>query len=93
MALVALAENPARYPEYAVLSRVDVPAVAALVHELQAQFPQLSADHFAKQAIGAFVGNVMRDHDHRIVGRGRVPGDFFTYGAIWSALPQTVAAA
>lgn len=86
-ALVTLAENPDRYAEYAVLSRIGVPAVAALDYELQTNFAELSSDDFAKQAIGAFVGNVMRNHGHEIVRRGRVPGGFFTYGAVWSALP------
>ena len=92
-ALEALAENPARYPEYAALSRVGVPAVAALVHELKTHFPEVAKNDFAKQAIGAFVGNVMRDHHHKIVGRGRVPGGFFTYGTVWTALPQVTAKA
>jgi hypothetical protein len=85
--LVALAENQARYPEYAALSRVGVPAVAALVHELQRDFPGLQDDDFAKQAVGAFVGNVMRANGHEILRRGRVPGDLFTYGALWSEFP------
>jgi hypothetical protein len=85
-----MAEDPARYPEYAALSRVEVPAVAALVHDLRTRFPEVAVDEFAKQAVGAFVGNVMRASGHTIVRRGRVPGGFFTYGAIWSALPQTI---
>ena len=92
-ALAALAEDPARYPEYAALSRAGVPAVAALVHELHIHFPEVKANDFAKQAIGAFVGNVMRDHHHEIVGRRRVPGGFFTYGTLWSALPKQAALA
>lgn len=90
-ALVALAEDPARYSEYAALSRVEVPAVAALVHDLKASFPEVAHNDFAKQAIGAFVGNVMRDNRHTKLGRARVPGGLFTYGNLWSALPQLVA--
>jgi hypothetical protein len=93
IALVTIAENPGRYPEYAAVSRVGVPAVAALVHELQAQFPEVFGNDFAKQAIGTFVGTVMRDRGHVILRRGRVPGGLFTYGAIWSPLPRTMIAA
>jgi hypothetical protein len=39
-------------------------------------------------SVGAFVGNVMRAHGHAIERRARVPGDFFTCGALWSALPK-----
>ncbi|RJT28225.1 hypothetical protein D3227_34720 [Mesorhizobium waimense] len=85
--MVSLAEDPARYPEYAALSRVAVPAVAALSHEIARDFPEVRTNDFAKQAIGAFVGNVMRQFGHTIVRRGRVPGDVFSYGSVWSALP------
>lgn len=86
-ALVALAEDASRYPEYAALSRVAVPAVAALSHEIARDFPQVRTDDFAKQAVGAFVGNIMRQFGHTILRRGRVPGDVFSYGAVWSPLP------
>jgi hypothetical protein len=85
MELGNLAEDPARYDEYAERSRAGIPAVDVLVHDLKMKFPEIANNHFAKQAIGAFVGNVMRAHDHTIVRRGRVPGGFFTNGAIWSA--------
>lgn len=82
--LVALAEDDARIPEYRAFSRVGMPAVTALVYELNRDFPDAGIDNFAKQALGAFVGNVMRKHGHREVRRGRVPGGFFSYGAVWS---------
>jgi hypothetical protein len=88
--LVALAEDTARY---AALSRAGVPAVAALAHELLTRFPEVAANHFAKQALGAFVGNVMRSRGHTIVRRGRVPGNFFSYRALWSGLPESTVAA
>jgi hypothetical protein len=80
-------EDPVRYAEYAERSRAGIPAVDVLVHDLKMKFPEIANNHFAKQAIGAFVGNVMRAHDHTIVRRGRVAGGFFTNGAIWSAFP------
>jgi hypothetical protein len=53
--LAALAEDRARYSEYAALSRVGVPAVAALVHELARDFPGIEGDDFA-YAGGSLVG-------------------------------------
>jgi predicted nucleotidyltransferase len=88
--LAALAEDDARYPEYGALCRVGVPPVAALVQNLKTRFPEVRGNDFAKQALGAFVGNVMRAHRHNVVGRGRVPGGFFTYGTTWSDLPRPV---
>jgi hypothetical protein len=90
-ALLALAEGQDRYVEYRCLSRLAIPAVAALAYELRAQFPQVEKDDFAKQALGFFVGDVMRRAGHTIVRRGRSP-DFFNRAAIWSALPQAAAA-
>jgi hypothetical protein len=86
--LVEIAENPLRYAEFAALSRAGVPAITALVHELIRDFPELRTDDFAKQAVGAFVGNVMREHGHRLLRRGRVTGGLFLYGALWSAFPE-----
>jgi hypothetical protein len=90
--LEALIDTPQRYIEYAALSRVEVPAVSALLHDLQATFPEIKDDQVARQFCGAMVAEVMRRHHHDILRpRGRVPGDYFTYGAVWSARPRKAA--
>ncbi|MBM1169958.1 DinB family protein [Microvirga arabica] len=87
--LEALANAPERYLEYAALSRVGVPAIAAIVHDLQTHFPEIAGNQAARQFCGAAVAEVMRLHHHDVLRpRGRVPGDLFTYGAIWTPLPR-----
>ncbi|MFC3531452.1 DinB family protein [Vogesella facilis] len=87
--LEALIDSPQRYTEYAALSRAEIPAVSAIVHDLQSRFPELAADQTARQFCGAMVGDVMRRHGHALLRpRGRVPGSYFSYGAVWSPLPQ-----
>lgn len=90
--LEALITAPHRYTEYAALSRAEVPAVAALVHELQTSFPQVAHDQAARQFCGAAVAEVMRSRNHEILRpRGRVPGGFFSYGAVWTPFPRATA--
>lgn len=87
--LEALIDSPQRYTEYAALSRADIPAVTAIVHDLQARFPEVDTDQTARQFCGAMVGDVMRRHGHELLRpRGRVPGGYFSYGAVWSPAPQ-----
>lgn len=89
--LEALIDAPGRYGEYAALSRAGVPAVAAVVHDLQSRFPEVTANHTARQFCGAMVADVMRRHHHEILRpRGRVPGDLLTYGAVWTPLPEVM---
>lgn len=89
--LEALIDAPGRYAEYAALSRAGVPAVAAVVHDLQSRFPEVVASHTARQFCGAMVADVMRRHHHEILRpRGRVPGDLLTYGAVWTPLPEVI---
>jgi hypothetical protein len=90
--LAAIANDPARYPEYSGFSREGFSAVTALVTLLRPELEPLEkADpkefNAAKQFVGWAVGAVMRSHGHKMVGRSRVPGRLFTMGAIWSAAP------
>jgi hypothetical protein len=89
--ILPLIEDPGRYREFAVLSRLGIPAVAALVDELLVLDPTIVTNGFAKQAIGA---KVVRDqHRHLIVRpKARVPGGLFTYGAVYSKWPAGRAA-
>ncbi len=90
--LEQLINTPERYIEFAALSRVEVPAVSAIVHDLRNMFPDMQSDQTAKQFCGAMVAEVMRCHHHDMLRpRGRVYGDYFTYGAVWTAGPQRAA--
>lgn len=90
--LERLIDSPERYIEYAALSRAEVPAVSAIVHDLRRMFPEVQYDQTAKQFCGAMVAEVMRRRHHDVLrARGRVLGDFFTYGAVWMAEPQRAA--
>jgi hypothetical protein len=83
-----LIDTPERYIEYAALSRADVPAIAAVVADLRAHFPEVEENETARQFCGAKVAEVMRNHHHEMLRvRGRVPGGYFTYGAVWSPFP------
>lgn len=87
--LEQLIDTPARYIEYAALSRADIPAVSAIVLDLQTRFPEVATDQTARQFCGAMVADVMRRHQHQLLRpRGRVPGGYFSYGAVWSPTPQ-----
>jgi len=86
--LEQLIDSPERYLEYAALSRAEVPAVAAIVHDLRSRFPEVADDDTARQFCGAVVGEVMRRHQHDVLRpRGRVPGGYFTYGVVWTPQP------
>lgn len=90
--LERLIDSPERYIEFAALSRVEVPAVSAIVHDLRKMFPEVLQDQTAKQFCGAMVAEVMRRRHHGVLRpRGRVLGDFFTYGVVWMAEPQRAA--
>lgn len=86
--LEALIDDPARYPEYAALSRVGVAAVAAIADDIQERFPEVAQDTTARQFCGALVADRMRRHGHEVVqARGRIGGAVFSYGAVFSARP------
>jgi len=86
--LEKLIDSPERYLEYAALSRAEVPAVAAIVHDLRTRFPEVTDDDIARQFCGAMIAEVMRRQHHDVLRpRGRVPGGYFTYGAVWTAQP------
>ncbi len=86
--LEALIDDPARYPEYAALSRVGVAAVAAIADDIQERFPEVAHDTTARQFCGALVADRMRRHGHEVVqARGRIGGAVFSYGAVFSARP------
>lgn len=90
--LERLIDSPDRYIEFAALSRAEVPAVSAIVHDLHKMFPEVQQDQTAKQFCGAMVAEVMRRKHHGVLRpRGRVLGDFFTYGVVWMAEPQRAA--
>ena len=90
--LERLIDSPERYIEFAALSRAEVPAVSAIVHDLRKMFPEVQYDQTAKQFCGAMVAEVMRRRHHNVLRpRGRVLGDFFTYGVVWMAEPQRAA--
>jgi hypothetical protein len=60
-----------------------------LIHDLQAYFPEVADDQTARQFCGAAVAEVMRRRYHDILRpRGRIPGGFLTYGAVWTPLPR-----
>jgi hypothetical protein len=86
--LEALITDEARYAEFAALSRAEVPAIAALVHDLESRFPELAHDPSARQFCGSMVAAVMRSHRHDVLRpRGRVPGKLLTFGAVFTPLP------
>ena len=86
--LEALITDEARYAEFAALSRAEVPAIAALVHDLESRFPELAQDPIARQFCGSVVAAVMRSHRHDVLRpRGRVPGNLLTFGAVFTPLP------
>ena len=83
-----LLSSSKKYVEYAALSRAGLPAIAAAVHELEDLFPIVKSDQAVRQFCGAVVGEVMRDAGHEILRpRGRVSGNLFTYGTVWTPFP------
>ncbi len=86
--LESLLSSSKKYVEYAALSRAGLPAIAAAVHELEDLFPIVKSDQAVRQFCGAVVGEVMRDAGHEILRpRGRVSGNLFTYGTVWTPFP------
>lgn len=79
---------PERYIEFAALSRVGVAAIAAIADEISEKFPEIAEDTAARQFCGAMVAEVMRRNGHEVVqARGRVAGEMFSYGAVFSPRP------
>ena len=84
----ALAQKPERMIEYALLSRLKMPAVIALSWDAAPLLSKLSKDdrRDAKQYCGAIVGDIMRDNGYEIINpRGSAQaGGLFTLGAVWA---------
>lgn len=92
--LVKIAGDPQHLYGYRLMSRLGIPAIQAIAWEvkplLQAIDDQRARD-FAKQFLGALVGEQMRDAGFEIAKdkkgkerRGAVPGGgVFSRGAIW----------
>jgi hypothetical protein len=90
--LVAIINDPARYPEYRAFSREGYPAATALISLVRPELERLrrsdpNAFLSANQYIGWALGQVMRIHGHQVVGRRRVPGGLITQAAVWSGEP------
>lgn len=84
-----LIADPRRYQDFVAQSQLGKPAVAALQEELRRRFGDL--DHVARRYTGAKTAEVMRRRGHDLLKkRVRVPGGYFTYGAVFS--PRPVAA-
>jgi len=84
----ALARQSDRLVEYALLSRMRMPAVIALSWDVAPVLRDLSDSdrRNAKQYCGAIVGEIMREHGYEIVNtRGSAQaGGVFTLGAVWA---------
>ena len=86
--LEALFKTPTRYAEFAALARAGVASIVAIREELAEKFPEALDDVSARQFCGAMVADVMRARGHEVIqARGRVDGDVFTYGAVFSPRP------
>jgi hypothetical protein len=87
-AIEALAEKSERMTEYALLSRLEMPAVIALSWDVAPLLVELSEGdrRDAKQYCGAIVGDIMREHGYEIANpRGSAQaGGVFTLGAVWA---------
>jgi hypothetical protein len=89
-AIEALARKPERVTEYALLSRLKMPAVVALSWDVAPLLHGLSDGdrRDAKQYCGAVVGDIMRGNGYEIInprGSGQA-GGVFTLGAVWAPL-------
>jgi hypothetical protein len=85
--LAEIVTAPERYGEYRAFSREGFPAVTARISLMRPELEPLRRTkrqefQAAKQFVGWAVGQIMRDHGHKTVGRWRVPGSLFTVGAI-----------
>jgi hypothetical protein len=87
-AIEAFARQKDRLVEYALLSRLGMPAVIALSWDMAPLLRNLSASdrRDAKQYCGAIVGEIMREHGYEIINaRGSAQaGGVFTLGAVWA---------
>ena len=85
--IAPLAYKPERIVEYALLSRLGMPAVIALSWDVEPLLRDLSEGERrdAKQFCGAIVGDIMREHGYEIASpRGSAQaGGVFTLGAVW----------
>ncbi len=89
----ALAQKPERMTEYALLSRLEMPAVIALSWDVAPLLIGLSEGdrREAKQYCGAIVGDIMREHGYEIANpRGSAQaGGVFTLGAVWAPVNES----
>jgi hypothetical protein len=86
--LEALIDSGDRYIEFAALSRA---GMAAIVDDVKEKFPELATDITARQFCGAMVAEVMRRNQHQVAHpRGRVSGDVFAYGAVFTPRPVSL---
>src|SRR3981189_2108203 len=89
----ALARQNDRLVEYALLSRLGMPAVIALSWDMAPLLHRLSASdgRDANQYCVAIVGKIMREHGYEIVNaRGSAQaGGVFTLGAVWGSSDNT----
>jgi hypothetical protein len=86
-AIEAFARQRDRLVEYALLSRLGMPAVIALSWDVAPVLGNLSDSdrREAKQYCGAIVGEIMRKHGYEIIRRGSAQaGGVFTFGAVWA---------
>jgi hypothetical protein len=92
-AIEAFARQKDRLVEYALLSRLRMPAVIALSWDVTPVLRDLSDSdrREAKQYCGAVVGEIMREHGYEIInarGSAKV-GGVFTLGAVWAPLDDS----
>src|ERR1700741_5033446 len=84
----ALARRADHWVEFALLSKLEMPAVIALSWDVAPLLSNLSESEKreAKQYCGAIVGEIMREHGYEIVNpRGSAKaGGVFTLGAVWA---------
>lgn len=80
---LAIIQAPERQVEYRLCARLGIPAVAAIVHDINDAFPELRKDRAFKTWTGKKVAQ--EQLEYRVVQeRGRVPWcDFYTYGAVF----------
>jgi len=87
-AIEAIARQKDRVVEFALLSKLGMPAVIALSWDIAPLFRDLSEAERreAKQFCGAVVGEIMREHGYEILNpRGSAQaGGVFTFGAVWA---------
>ncbi|MGH6665460.1 MAG: hypothetical protein ACREB2_11245 [Pseudolabrys sp.] len=94
-AIEAVAQKPERMIEYALLSRLKMPAVIALSWDVAPLLNKLSEGdrRDAKQYCGAIIGDIMRANGYEIInprGSGQA-GGVFTLGAVWAPLKHVEA--